>query len=258
MRRTTVGLVAAVLFLAGCGPTTTAGSAGTETPAGSTGTVGKPANALGGAGEASRKAGTAKMATTMEATTGGQTETMGTGAGEVDFANSKYKFSQDMNGSGGMNTVLLDGVGYLQYNIGGNPGPWAKLDLAALLGKGSTDMTGYLNLLQGVSESNEVGSDTVRGVATTHYKIVIDPAKTIEKSPEMKQFLESLKKLGGSSADTESEPMPYDVWLDDQGLVRRMRSETKVAADGAEVVAVSTVEYYDYGTPVDITAPTVG
>jgi hypothetical protein len=270
--RITIGLVAAALALTACGPTSSTGSAGQPQRNGDApveATADKPANSLGSAGDASRKAGTAKMAFTMEAETGGQKMVMGNGTGAIDFTANRYQFSQSINGEAGgsqpmMNVVMDNGVGYLQSAAGGEMGPWLKMDLTALLGKsGSTDMSAYLDLLQGVSESNEVGSETVRGVATTHYKVVVDPNKALEKSPEMREFLESLKQLGeklapGSGTDTALQPMPYDVWLDKAGLVQKMRSETEVTGDdGSKVIARSTVEYYDYGQPVDITIPQV-
>jgi hypothetical protein len=50
--------------------------------------------------------------------------------------------------------------------------------------------------------------------------------------------------------------MPVDVWVDGDGLVRRVALELDAGAAGSVPVATTmTMDLYDYGTPVDVALP---
>jgi hypothetical protein len=164
---------------------------------------------------------------------------------------------------------LADGTtAYLRYDMGGQLGPWMKFDLTAMLGqRGANDMGSYIALMAGITEQQEVGSENVRGVATTHYKVTVDPAKVVEKYPEMKHFIDAMMKAAesvvpGSTkgvAEESMKPSKYDVWVDQAGLIYRVSQEfTTKTEDGREVSGKSSTEYYGYGEAVNITAPKVG
>lgn len=280
--RLIVGAAAvAAVALAGCGPANESGS-----PAPASG--GNPANpvnpanpmpddkaqgALDNIVDASRQAGTAKLATSIEAEVAGNKMTLSSGEGAVDFANKRSKMSTKMTSpgageqGGGMNVVIDGGAGYLQYLMNGQPGPWMKFDLTAMVGqKGVADMGSYISLMAGITESAKVGQDSVRGVDTTHYKVTVDPKKIVEKYPEMKEFIDSMLKMAenvapGSTKGVEEEsnkPVQYDLWVDKGGLIYRIVQEFKTKSeDGQDVTGRSTTEFYEYGKPVEITAPAV-
>jgi hypothetical protein len=77
----------------------------------------------------------------------------------------------------------------------------------------------------------EVGREDVRGVATTHYAVTPSADGT---SP-----------FEGGTAD---------VWIDDDGLVRRIEGRFDGAATGQGEVTLRA-ELYDLGAPVSITVP---
>ena len=106
-----------------------------------------------------------------------------------------------------------------------------------------------LAALEGVSEDGieEVGSEEIRGVETTHYAGEIDMQAAVEQADvtlddaTVQQF-EELYGEGG---------VPFDVWIDGDGLTRRMDLTTPV--EGQDVTV--SIEMFDYGEPVDIDVP---
>lgn len=53
-------------------------------------------------------------------------------------------------------------------------------------------------------------------------------------------------------------PIPVDVWIDDEGLVRRVQLVV-AAGSGADAIEVrQTVELWDVGEPVEIEVPAEG
>jgi hypothetical protein len=51
--------------------------------------------------------------------------------------------------------------------------------------------------------------------------------------------------------------MPFDVWLDEQGLVRKVQASFSMAPPGEDgkLEASMGFELYDYGVAVDVTPP---
>ena len=266
----------AAVALAGCGQTNDSGS-----PVPGNGPQDAPGNApaksdtssggLDNIVDASRQAGTARMATSIEADLGGTKVTLTAGEGAVDFANKRSTMSTKMSGpgtgeqGGGMNVIIDGGTGYLQYLIEGQPGPWMKFDLTAMVGqRGASDMGTYLTLMAGITQSSKVAAENVHGVDTTHYKVTVDPQKILEKYPEMKDFIQSMLTMAenvapgatkGVEEDT-NKPTQYDLWVDKGGLIYRIVQEFSTKGDnGQDVTGRSTTEFYDYGKPVEITAP---
>jgi hypothetical protein len=282
MRMLIVGAAAvAAVALAGCGSAKDSGSpvpgAGAPGQPGQPGTV--PAGTDQGGGldgivDASRKAGTAKLTSSIEAEVGGNKLTVSSGEGAVDFANKRSTMSMKMadprtGAQGGGTNVIIDGsAGYLQYLVDGQPGPWMKFDLTAMVGqRGVSDMGTYLTLMAGITQSSEVGKETVHGADTTHYSVTVDPGKILEKYPEMKEFISSMLKLAesvapGSSKGVEEDankPAQYDLWVGKGGLIYRITQEFDVKGDnGQDVTGRSTTEFFDYGKPVDIAPPPAG
>jgi hypothetical protein len=286
--RLLIGVVAAAaLALSGCGTSSESGSPFAAKPQQNSGssTEEQPKaeekkaepqakGTLNDIDQASRKAGTAKVSGTLVVTTGGQQMTLSTMEGSVDFGNKKSHTitkmaSPDGNGQSGGTEVIVDGTSaYLRYDMGGQLGPWMKFDLTAMLGqRGANDMGSYIALMAGITEQQEIGSENVRGVATTHYKVTVDPARVVEKYPEMKDFIDAMMKAAesivpGSTkgvAEESMKPSQYDVWVDQAGLINRVSQDfTTKTEDGNEVSGKSSTEYFEYGGKVDIIVPRVG
>jgi hypothetical protein len=130
------------------------------------------------------------------------------------------------------------------------------------LSTSSQDSTKLLSYLQSVSTSGitTVGPATIKGVQTTEYKATIDLTKQADqKSPAAQAAIKSLE------AQLNATTLPVQVWLDAQGRVRQVSKQLQVSTNaqssgGTTVPAASgsistTVEYYDFGTPVSVQPP---
>ena len=88
----------------------------------------------------------------------------------------------------------------------------------------------WLDGLPAVGEVAVVGRELIRGVPTTRYRVVADPSPA-------------------GAADQGA----MDVWIDDHGLPRRLEMTEVEAGGGAQARIV--VDLFDYGEPVNISAP---
>ena len=157
-----------------------------------------------------------------------------------------------------MHSPLLAGAGK----------PWIKLDLQkagksqgldlnATMSASSGDPAQMLTYLNAASDSiHRVGTQTVRGVATTRYHVVLDLYKVAAQAPAAQQaavrrtFAHEVKLLG-------THTMPIDVWIDSSGLVRREQIAIPLKAPSIPAGAsmAMTVDLYDFGVPVHVKAP---
>lgn len=145
--------------------------------------------------------------------------------------------------------------------------PWLKLDLAAMAEEGglggafgafgNTDPSGSLDQLRGVSgEVTVVGEEQVRGTATTRYKGTIDLDKAVAAVP-----VESQKALRELIAQLGTKTIPFEAWVDEDGLLRRMRQtmDLSKAKDNEGVTSMDVdLELYDFGVEVKAEAPPAG
>ena len=120
-----------------------------------------------------------------------------------------------------------------------------------------SDPRDVLEALRGVGgEIETVGTEELRGVETTHYRALVDPAQ-----------LANAKDLEGRSASQSlvdrltTQPglvdVPLDVWIDANGLVRKLTiafsAEVPTTAESGD--ATMSFELWDYGEPVEIAVP---
>ncbi len=112
-------------------------------------------------------------------------------------------------------------------------------------GLGDANPGGTLDALRGAGDVEKVGTDTLRGVETTHYRATIDPQKALDKTPAdlRDKVQQGLDQLGGS--------IPVDVWIDGDGQTRKITMDI----DAKTGTVATTMEYYDFGTEVDVSAP---
>jgi hypothetical protein len=142
--------------------------------------------------------------------------------------------------------------------------PWLKIDISKLVGKGGStvrnqaaqaapsDPSQGLALVYGMGGVKDLGGDTVRGVATRHYRGVVDMRKAAARipNPRLRGGIQQLY------ASLHIANVPTDVWLDAQGRVRRITYSYDVTgAGGLSGHSSVTNEYYDFGTPVHIAIP---
>jgi hypothetical protein len=200
----------------------------------------------------------------MDVSVAGQSEHVPI-TGRVDFGRPAMEIKIDMGellgggGSSDMEMRLVDKVMYLRMPAGlpnatTNGKPWLKMDLSQyatspILGGGASDPTSTLQYLRGAGDVTEVGKEELRGVATTHYHAEIDLVKAMAKVPaaDRDRAEAGVKALGRS--------LPMDVWIDAEGRVRKTSLDMTMQVAGRAAHAGETIEYLDFGAPVDIAAP---
>jgi len=135
-------------------------------------------------------------------------------------------------------------------------GKWVKMDLAKMAGKGQ-DLSAILNanqadpsqslrMLMASSSAHVMGSERIRGVQTTHYAFSIDFKRLAQNSKQFKMLTD----------ETGSVSAPAEAWIDAKGRVRRLTVAMVSGAKlGTPVTMTITEDLYDFGTPVNITAP---
>lgn len=104
-------------------------------------------------------------------------------------------------------------------------------------------------------EVKDLGEETVRGVATTRYRGTVD----------LDRYADQLRKEGKPTGAHEYEQLakavpasiPVEAWLDDGGLVRRMRMIMDIpTAAGAPTVKMDlTMEFFDFGITPKVDLP---
>jgi hypothetical protein len=199
--------------------------------------------------------------------------TSGSMTGEGIFAKRQGHLTLDLGGLGGAGSVLPGGnvevvfdqlVYYMKLPADSAiplpPGKqWFKLDLQKLAQtKGlnldqltqlnQSDPSQALDFLQGASgDFHEVGSEDVRGEPTTHYAGTIDLAKVAADAPP--DVAEQYRKLAQLSP---SKSVPMDVWVGQDGLVRRLRFEQTLPGHSSMTM---NEELYDFGVSADVSPP---
>jgi hypothetical protein len=240
-------------------------------------TVGAPGDAarrIAASTDATAAEQTARFTTSIDATNGDDRVQIAA-EGAVDLQNQNLSLRMDLagalgtgdSGEGSTEVRIVDGVFYMDLGDLGDAGSeladgkrWLKLDVSGL-----TDMLGDpavssessnpvdgLEALRGVSSDvREIGTETVRGVETTHYRATIDFAKALAEAPAAaREGAQDLLERAGTPT------IPVDVWLDAQNRVRKYTMQVDGESFGSAAPAVAvTYEFYDFGAPVDVSAP---
>jgi len=270
MRRmwTVLGVAVAVLA-AGC---SSGGSNGANRSSGGGASL---ASVIADSSSKTQDAGSARMS--LDVSISGVQTASGTvsfaehGDGAFDFANKQGQFTLTIPRLGNVQlTILYTGDALyerLPASIGGaltGAKPWLKVDLSASAGltslnpalSSSSDPSQALKFLLGASNDvKKIGTDTVRGTSTTHYRLTLDLSKAAAKlsSAQARTFRQALSQFGSTT-------VPADVWVDGQGRLRRISLQLSVTprtgtAAGQTVHLSETIEFYDFGTSVNVTPP---
>jgi hypothetical protein len=138
--------------------------------------------------------------------------------------------------------------------------PWVKVDLAKAAGSSgvpgigslinnpaSSDPSQFLSYLRAAGTVTKVGSDTVNGLPTTHYRAVIALDKVANALPAASRG-QAQAAIAGLEKTINLHQIPVGVWVDSQNLVRRIRMTLQEAlATGQTVSTAITVDLVDYG-----------
>jgi hypothetical protein len=134
---------------------------------------------------------------------------------------------------------------------------WVKVDLEralkslgvnlANLGVGRSPAEA-LAQLRGSKDTKKLGTETIDGVQTTHYRAKVSFEDALAKAtPKEREGLQRLMNEAKAQG-IDATPSRVDVWVGTDGLVRRMTE--KLGSVGNV-----TMTFSDYGVPVQIEAP---
>jgi hypothetical protein len=126
-----------------------------------------------------------------------------------------------------------------------------------------SDPSSFLRFLQGAGKVMQVGDEDIRGVHTAHFSGSYSLEDALTSLPEdQRDTAERAFKGLGLPDDARSTQVPFDAWVDDDGLIRRVETVVDPStfapsdASGPPVGRTSVrVEYFDFGEPVDIQIP---
>jgi hypothetical protein len=138
-----------------------------------------------------------------------------------------------------------------QVALGGKN--WVKLDQDEMKQLGfdssQSDPRSTLDILRGVSNDvTDLGHDAVHGVDTTHFRAAVDVKRALARVPSSQR--DRFNRVFG-----RSKTIPTDVWIDGDGLPRKIVETLSGSAAGDSVTSRTTMEFSDYGTPVHVKIP---
>jgi hypothetical protein len=139
----------------------------------------------------------------------------------------------------GADTYLRVGANWTGFFLGDPGGP-----------RGMNDPLWPLDALFGARDAVEVGAGSVRGVPATHYRVTIDLARADAALPA------GVTVPAGPYRRLSQ--IPAEVWLDADGLARRIAVMTDPTAGDGSTPMWSIVELWDFGVLADITPPGPG
>lgn len=132
---------------------------------------------------------------------------------------------------------------------------WLKMDMSRTLGSlglgslstTSSDPSQFVDYLRAVSANTKrLGTETVRGTATTHYHAVVN----LGNYPKLVRPSDRAAAAHGiSTLETVlgSHTMAMDVWIGSDKLVRRLRFGYPECVNNQKLSFAMTMDLYDYG-----------
>ena len=106
----------------------------------------------------------------------------------------------------------------------------------------------------------EAGTAKVRGVETTRYTGRLDFRKALEvgidglglPAAERQRAREGMQRMLDQLG---ANGVPFEVFVDDDGLLRRMRMDLSMTVEGESMTMAMKMDYFDFGTDVNVQAP---
>lgn len=235
--RAGVVLVAAVL-VAGCGGTAGTASAPPQQPAPAVAPATDPLEQVVAASEATLAAGSSRFTLNIDVTGAGAPFTMITASGASDFASQSAELEMTMAQAPGapaqtLRSIMVGGTVY-QQPVGQDR--WFSIDAGAM-GPAQSDPAAQIRQFRNSAKDvREVGTADVRGETMRHFELTLVPPAN----------------AGGEAAPLPPGGVPADLYIDGQGRFGRLETRTP-APNGS--TAVTTMDFFDYGTPVSVQAP---
>ncbi|MFF7445534.1 MULTISPECIES: LppX_LprAFG lipoprotein [unclassified Streptomyces] len=246
------------VVLSGCGGDSDAKDEKPAAAASASGGQEQSTTAVRSAYDKTADAETAKMTVKVRAAADGQSITSD-GKGAIDLADGDSTMTVTAQGKS-VEQRVVDQVLYQKAPGQEKPNgkSWMKIDLKKVAEQQGSDPAQIGDPAQSAAyakainddDVTEAGSEKIGGVDTHRYKVSVDVARL----------------PGGAKLRQQIGPtLPMQLWLDDEGRIRRQQIDLTVKAPASaqpkasssnQQVKVSTVlEFSDFGTEVDAEAP---
>ncbi|MFF8674725.1 hypothetical protein [Streptomyces sp. NPDC015242] len=210
------------------------------------------------------EAGSSKARTSMEMAAGGTRVTI-RGAGVYDYRRRlgrlRVLLPQDPAGAAGGRTVtelLAPGALFMKNRGAGvPPDKWVRVDTRTLsdgnlVTGGATDPFAAAEVLRGTRTATYLGRTEVAGTGVRHYRGTADLGDAARRASDG-----NAASLRAAAKGFATAAVPFDVYLDDQGRVRKVRHRFSfVNGQRKSPVAVaSTTLLYEFGAPARVRLP---
>jgi hypothetical protein len=131
---------------------------------------------------------------------------------------------------------------------------WLKVDMSRTLGAvglsslpTGTDPSQFVDFLRAVSPSTKrIGTETVRGVLTTHYQATVD----LNRYPNLvakSQRAAAARSVATLKSAIGGHTVPMDAFIDHQNLVRRLDIAFPECVGKQRLRLTMRIDLYDYG-----------
>ncbi|MFI1678713.1 hypothetical protein [Streptomyces sp. NPDC020607] len=221
--------------------------------------AGDPADVVRRSADAVVRAGSSKASTSMEMASGGTRVTI-RGTGVYDFERQLGQFQvvlpQDPAGKDEhrpITELMAAGALYMKNRGAGVPADkWVRIETRSLsdgnlVTGGATDPLAAAELLRGARKVGFVGEERVGGVDVRHYRGVIDLRAAARAASAGQRGALGVAAAKGFSKGS----VPFDVYLDDEGRVRKLRQRFAVA----DANVASTTLLYAFGASAKVRLP---
>lgn len=210
------------------------------------------------------EARSSKARTSMEMATGGTRVTI-RGEGIYDYRRQlgelRVLLPQDPAGTSEhrpITELLAPGALFMKNRGAGVPSDkWVRVETASLsdgnlVTGGATDPFAAAELLRGTRSATYVGETEVAGAQVRHYRGVADLTVAAEDASAGNR-----SALGAAAKGFATARVPFDVYLDDDGRIRKVRHRFSFVNGQQEgtVAVASTTLLYDFGVAVDVRLP---
>lgn len=137
---------------------------------------------------------------------------------------------------------------------------WVRVDTATLIDGnlvtgGATDPFAAAEVLRGTRTATYVGRTEVAGTAVRHYRGTADLGQAARDASAGNKG-----PLAAAAKGFATARVPFDVYLDDEGRIRKVRHRFSFVNGQREgtVAVASTTLLYDFGVLADVRLPAAG
>ncbi|MEU1706653.1 hypothetical protein ABZ478_14765 [Streptomyces sp. NPDC005706] len=231
---------------------------------GAHGAGGDPVAVLRRAADTLRDTGSSKATTSMEMATGGTRVTI-RGRGGYDFRRRLGELTvvlpEDPAGTSEhrpITELLAPGALFMKNRGAGVPADkWVRVETAGLsdgnlVTGGATDPYAAAEVLRGTRTATYEGKTELDGTPVRHYRGTADLSRASANASA-----DNRASLAAAAKGFATAEVPFDVYLDDQGRIRKLRQRFSFV-NGLEktpVAVASTTLLFGFGTPVDVRLP---